>query len=55
MVTPADLEAGRVDQAALTGVVLDTSAARLRRLAAPGIASGPTDATKASDETEKYT
>ncbi len=36
-------------------VVLDTSAARLRRLAAPGVASGLTDATKASDETEKRT
>jgi len=35
-------------------VVLDTSAARLRRLAALGVASGPTDA-KAPDETKKRT
>ncbi len=33
-------------------VVLDTSAARLRRLAAQSIASGPTDAAEASGEAE---
>lgn len=36
-------------------VVVDTSAARLHRFAALGIGPGPTDATKASKETEKHT